>query len=121
MDDQSWIPAVRFKKFSLRKPGFSVLAEGHSLVVDRLTGTLLLVNWQAEQIIEICNELNDEQFSLVLMLLENWPSFVLYEHLLSHIGIEPSQEAHEDFEWVRMGMTGDEAVQAACERARVRI
>ncbi len=120
MSDQNWLDAARFKKFSLRTPGFSVLPEGHGLVVDRLTGTITLV--KDEQAIDVCNGLREEQFTLVLYLLETWPSYALYEEMLSQIGVKPTTQQREDFARIRVSMVAGEAgEQDAIERARERV
>lgn len=122
---QQWCAAERFRTFSLRAtPDVFVLPEKHSLVVDRLTGTLTLVNWQQEQFLALCDELSDEQFSLVLALLERWPSYVPYEQLLQHIGIQPSHQDLDDLERVRVSGRANESeeeqAQDAEARARIR-
>ena len=124
MLDQPWEASERFKKFSLREsPDRYVLPERHDLVADRLTGQLWLVNWQLEQLIDCCDELLDEQFSLVLLLLERWPSFVPYEHLLRQIGIEPTGQDLADLERIRASRRAGESEeeQVLTQQARTRI
>jgi hypothetical protein len=119
MNDQNWLNAVRFKKFSLHNPGsYSVLPERYGLVFDRLTGTLTLVNWKQEQFIDVCSSLNEEQIALILYLLEMWPDRAPYEEMLSQVGIEPTSQQREDFARIRQGIAGE---QAMYEQARERV
>jgi hypothetical protein len=109
------------KQFTLRvTDNLSVLPERCSLVVDRLAGTLTLVNWQDEQFLGVCDELTDEQFSLVLTLLEQWPSYVPYEKLLRLIGLELTAQHLEELERVRVSgkAVESEDEQAQNEQAR---
>ncbi len=122
--NQAWKTDERFKKFALRVASdVYVLPEQHSLVADELTGQLWLVNWQAQHFLAVCDGLSDEQFSLVLLLLEQWPSYVPYEHLLRHIGIEPSRQDLDDLECVRVSGRANESeekqAQEAAARARI--
>jgi len=110
----------RFKQFPLQTQDSYVLPVRHGVIADRLTGSLTLVNWQDERFIAIC-ELDDEQFSVVFTLLEQWPSCVPYEQLLRQLGIEPTGQDLADLEFVRMsGQMSRSRVQAKAQ-ARTRL
>ncbi len=113
----------RFKKFSLQSQHLSLLPERQSLMADRLTGTLTLVDWQQEQFLDSCDDLSDEQFSLLLTLLEQWPSYVSYAKLLEQIGIQLTAQEVEDLERVRESERADESEEERIqdEQARARL
>ena len=111
----------RFKQFSLSKKGWFVLPERHSLVVDRVAGTLTLIDWQHERIVAVCEDLDDEQFSLLLSLLERWPSYISYEELLRQLGIEPTSQDLADLERVRWSGRMSRSRERAMEQARARL
>jgi len=122
--EHQWEITQRFQQFSLRiSQDFSLLRARHSLVVDRLLGTILLVNWQDEQVLNNCEVRDDEQFALILTLLEQWPSYVPYERLLRHLGIRLSAQDIEDLERVRVSGRTDESEEERMqdEQARTRI
>ncbi len=117
--EQQWKATERLKQFSLRvTQDLYVLPEWHSLVADRKLCMLLLVNWQDEQVLGICDALSDEQFSLVLTLLEQWPSYVPYECLLTQLGIPLTTQDIEDLEHLRTSGREDEPEE---EQARARV
>lgn len=112
----------RFKQFSLSKNDWFVLPERQSLVVDRVTGSLMLIDWQHEQIVAVCEDLNDdEQFSVVLTLLEQWPSYVPYAQLLDGLGIPLTAQDLADLEFVRLSGRMSRRKSRAQERARERL
>lgn len=120
--DQQW--DERFKQFSLRiSHEFYLLPARHSLIVDRLLGMIVLVNWQDEQIVSVGEELNDEQFTLALTLLERWPSYTPYEILLGQLGIQLTGQDIEDLELLRTirraNVSEEEQAQEAQARARL--
>lgn len=123
--DQNWRGRTteRFKKFSLQSKHLSLLPERQSLMVDRLTGTLTLVDWQQEQFLDSCDDLSDEQFSLLLTLLEQWPSYVPYEKLLGQLGIQLTVQDIDDLERIRVSERADESEeeQRQDEQARARL
>lgn len=88
----------RFSQFSLRLSGLSLLPEHASLVVDTLTGTITLVNWQEAQFLDVIEFGDDEQFALVFTLLKRWPSYVPYERLLRQLGIPLTDQVLADLE-----------------------
>lgn len=100
--EQQWKADQRFQQFSLRvSQDFSLLPARHSLVVDKLLGTILLVNWEDEQVLGTCNVMDDEQFALVFTLLKQWPSYVPYERLIGYLGISLTEQDLDDLERVR--------------------
>lgn len=122
--EQPWEASERFQQFSLRiSQDFYLLPARHSLVVDRLLSTMLLVNWQDEQMINNGEVMDDEQFALVLTLLEQWPSYVPYERLLKQLGILLSEEDIKDLERVRGSGRKDESEEERVqdEQARARL
>jgi hypothetical protein len=122
--EQQWEAGERFKQFSLRvAPAFSLLPPRHSLVVDRLLSTMLLIDWQNEQVVGNCEVMDDEQFALVLTLLEQWPSYVPYERLLQQLGIVLTSQQIEDLEHLRTSRRacGSEEERRQDEQARMRI
>jgi hypothetical protein len=91
----------RFSQFALRLGDLSLLPEHSSLVVDLLTGTIALVNWQEAQFLDVIEVGDDEQFALMFTLLKQWPSYVPYERLIGHLGISLTNQEIEDLERVR--------------------
>lgn len=116
MEDQR--ATGRFQQFSLWKKDWIVLPERHSLIVDRVSGALILVDWQQERFVAVCDDLEDEQFSLVLTLLKQWPSYVSYEQLLEQIGIQPTARDLADLERVRVSRLRSRSREQARERIR---
>lgn len=122
--EQQWAASERFKQFSLRvSPVFSLLPPRHSLVVDRLLSTMLLIDWQNEQVVGNCEGMDDEQFALVMALLEQWPSYIPYERLLQQLGIELTEQQIEDLEQLRTSGRANEPEEERRkdEQARARL
>jgi len=113
----------RFEQFSLRANDWCLLPLRQSLVVDRVTGVLTVVDWQSERFTSICDDLDDEQFSLVITLLRRWPSYVSYEQLLEQLGIQLSAQDLADLERVRESKQTrtSRRESRATERARARL
>jgi hypothetical protein len=119
--NQAWKADERFQKFVLRVTSdVYLLPEQQGLVADALTCQLWLVDWQREQFLALCDDLGDEQFALVLALLERWPSYVPYEMLLPHIGIQPTQQDLDDLERVRRSGRPDESEEEQAQEAEAR-
>jgi hypothetical protein len=122
--ERQWKASERFKQFSLRvNQDFYLLPERHSLVVDSLLSTILLVDWRNEQVLGNCEVMDDEQFALVLTLLEQWPSYVPYERLLRQLGILLQAQDIEDLERLRVSGRADESEEelAQDEQAGARL
>jgi hypothetical protein len=119
--NQAWKTDERFKKFALRVASdVSLLPEQHGLVADEFTGQLWLLNWQEQRFLTVCDALSDEQFALVLALLERWPSYIPYEELLPHIGIQPSRQDLDDLALVRVSGRANESEEEQAHEAAAR-
>jgi hypothetical protein len=108
--------SARFETFHLRTPRQAILPENQSLVVDHATGTITLADWTARMFIAVIDTLTDEQFSLLLLLLHAWSTFVPYEQALSEIGIILSDTDHAAFTTIRTHPLGTDSYNQARKR-----
>jgi hypothetical protein len=76
---------LKFRRFGLRigtKEGtMTLLLEEHEIVVDTANAYITLVDWQARSFCDAW-ALGQEEVTLLLVLLNDWPSFVPNERLL---------------------------------------
>ncbi len=107
--EQQWKATERFLQFTLRLNNVSLLPERFSLVVDTLMGTITLVDWQNAQFLHVIEVVDDERFEVLLTLLRRWPSFVPYERLLPHLGIQLTDQESEALERVRTSGKANES------------
>src|SRR6266702_5266281 len=71
----------QFESFALHMGTLTLLSDGHELVVNTLDGHIALVNWDMRHFCDDCT-LGQEELALMLILLNDWPSYVPNERLL---------------------------------------
>jgi len=116
------ILAVNSTSSEVSTKEIALLPEQHTVVVNRLSGGITLVDWRNGRFLAH-HSLNDDQLPAVLYLLEEWPSYVPYEKMLHRYGNELTVQQIEDIERIKVsGYAGEtEEEKALDQQARERI
>ncbi len=80
--------------------GYDLLPTGYEMVVNKVSGRVTLLNWNRRRVVTECS-FSDQELPLIIALLNAWPSFAPYEHMLALTSDEPAYSIAQRVEETR--------------------